>query len=1135
MTTEITLHPTKTTGAELRRTVRVIRGYMRRSKARRALRDRSETAVGILQAQQEATIDGILVIGNDGRILSMNRRFQELWDFPPEVLQFKHRDGLMPLALQRVRDPEIFRTLVDQINTASEQIRTDDRVELIDGRVLSRTTVPVRTNGEVVGRAWYFRDITEYVESDRLRESLFRITEISRSARDLDELFTSLHNIVGELMDATNFYIALQDDKGMLSFPIFIDEMDVPPLGTYVVSGLTGWVLRTGQPLLANPKTVEDMVARGEIEDIGAPSVDWLGVPLRSGTKSIGALVVQSYRESVRYSERDKEILMFVSQHVANAIEQKAREEALRESEIRYRQMFWNNQAVKLVIDPETGAIVDANPAACGFYGYTEDELRMRSIVEINVQEPNQVQEALSTAATQMQGYFNFRHRLASGEVRDVEVYSGPIEVKGRKLLYSIIHDVTERKRAEKGLRRSEEHFRSLIENASDMIAIVDVQGTIHYSSPSVNRVLGYDPKKTIGSNIFDFAHPEDAPAAARALTEAFESQTVSQAVEIRVRQRDGSWKFLDGLAHRLEADSSERLVVNCRDVTERKLAEQALLTHSAAMEASMDGIAILNEKGDFTYVNHAFLKLFGYRNRHDVLGQSFALLHHRRKLPEVIRKIIPAFLSNGEWRGVSTGRTRDGRTVPVEVSLTRIGAGSAVCVVRDITERTLAEEQITHLAYHDALTGLPNRLLFKDRLDVAISHAQRDKEKLAVLFLDLDRFKIINDSLGHDAGDYLLQEVARRISACVRESDTVSRLGGDEFTVLLPALRSADDAARVARKILESLREPVEIQERPYYVTTSIGIALFPDDGSQGEALLKNADTAMYQAKEHGRNNYQLFNALINAKAEERLELESGLRRALVAQEFILHYQPIVRAQNGHIHGFEALIRWNDPNVSGLVPPGTFIPIAEASGLMQQIGEWVLDVACSQVQEWQKRGFTNLSLAVNLSVSQLHHRSLVQRIRETLERTGMPPHLLEMEITESSAMQNPIANIAVLQELKNLGIRISLDDFGIGHSSLGHLKDLPIHTVKIDQSFIRDMTADDRTRGIVAAIIAMAHTMGMTVVAEGVELELQRAYLREKKCDLMQGYLFQRPLDATAFEEMLLKHARETGQWTIS
>lgn len=1132
----MTTHPTtraesQSRATQLRRSTDVVRAFLRRARERRERKRAEAIAAGIVSAQHDATLDGMVVIANDGTIISANSRFWELWGIPPAA----HEDALVELAMQRTRAPERFKTLVCNISeNAEEQIRTEDQIELVDGRVLSLTSVPVRAGGKIVGRAWDFRDVTDQVEADRLRSSLFRIAEISRSAKDLDELFVSLHKIIGELMDATNFYIALQDEQGLLSFPIFIDEMDVPPVGKTAAGGLTGWVLRNGKPLLANPETVEAMVERGEIEDIGAPSVDWLGVPLRSGSNAIGALVVQSYRESVRYTERDKEILVFVSQHVANAIEQKAREEALRESEIRYRQMFWNNQAVKLVIDPATGAIVDANPAASGFYGYSEEELRTKSILDINVLDANQIKEAMAEAAKQQQGYFNFRHRLASGEIRDVEVYSGPIEVRGRKLLYSIIHDVTERKRAERGLRRSEEHFRSLIENASDMIAIVDVQGTIHYSSPSVHRVLGYDPRKTIGSNIFDFAHPDDAPPAARALTEAFEGQAVSQAVEIRVRHRDGTWRYLDGLAHRLEADSSERLVVNCRDVTERKVAEQALLTHSAAMEASMDGIAILSEKGEFTYVNHAFLKLYGYRNRHDLIGQSFALLSHRRTLPRVIREIIPTFLSQGEWRGSTQGKTRDGRTFPIELSLTRIGAGSAVCVVRDITERTLAEEQIKHLAYHDALTGLPNRLLFKDRVDVAISHAQRERHKLAVLFLDLDRFKVINDSLGHDAGDHLLQEVARRIADCVRESDTVSRLGGDEFTVLLTALHSGNDAARIARKILESLRAPVTINDRDLYVTTSIGIALYPDDGTQGETLLKNADTAMYLAKEHGRNNYQLFNAAINARAEERLELENGLRRALANHEFVLHYQPILNLRTGRIYGVEALVRWNDPISGTLVPPATFIPIAEATGTMQQIGEWALEHACVEMRRLDSRGFNNLMLAVNLSVSQLQQTSLVARITEILQRAGMPPRLLELEITESGAMQNPDANIAVLHELKKLGMRVSLDDFGIGYSSLGHLKNLPIDTLKIDQSFIRDLDTDEQTRAIVAAIIAMGHTMKLNVVAEGVELESQRAFLNDKRCDLLQGYLFQRPLPAEQLELLLLQHATETGQWNI-
>ena len=447
------------------------------------------------------------------------------------------------------------------------------------------------------------------------------------------------------------------------------------------------------------------------------------------------------------------------------------------------------------------------------------------------------------------------------------------------------------------------------------------------------------------------------------------------------------------------------------------------------------------------------------------------------------------------------------------------------VCVVRDVTERTYAEEQIKHLAYHDALTGLPNRLLFKDRLTVALSHAQRGHERLAVLFLDLDRFKVINDSLGHTAGDQLLQAVAWRIQSCVRESDTVARLGGDEFTLLLPQLTHSEDAARVAQKILQAVQHPFTVEGRELFITTSVGISLYPEDGEEAETLIKNADTAMYQAKAEGRDNYQLFNALVNAKALLRISLEHGLRRALLNDELVVYYQPIVDLRSLKITGLEALLRWQHPEL-GLIPPSDFIPLAENTGMMPPIGLWVLRTACMQTKAWHDRGFNSISLAVNLSVTQLQQLDLVESVRRVLVETELPPEFLELEITESSAMQNPEHSARTLYELKKLGLRISLDDFGTGHSSLSYLKRFPIDTLKIDQSFVRDITTDPDTAAIVSAIIAMTHSLRLKVIAEGVEYPEQANLLNQYGCDQMQGFFVKSPVPAAELERLLL----ETG-----
>ncbi|MGZ8868325.1 MAG: PAS domain S-box protein, partial [Thermoanaerobaculia bacterium] len=1136
--------------------------------------DELRTTIAILEAQQEATLDGILVVGRDRRILSFNRRFTEIWGIPTALTSSTGEQRMLLHAQESVVDADAFLRNVEELYQTPLAIQEAEPIELKDGRTLSRTSVPVMTrDGAVTGRAWYFRDITESRRSEKLQSALFRISQLSRESQDLPSFYAAVHSVVGELMDATNFYIAEYDATAdILTFPYFVDQFDPAPEGRPPGRTLTAYVLRTGQPVLITPEGFEALEEKGEVELIGAPSVDWLGVPLKTGERTWGVIGAQTYDERRRYTRHDEEVLRFVSEHVASAIEQKRKEEALRESERRYRQMFENTRAVQIIIDPATGAIVDANMAACDFYGYMLEELRSMKIWNINVLGEVRVKEEMRNAAQQESSYFAFQHMRANGEIRDVEVHSGPIEVEGRPLLYSIVHDVTERKRTERALQQSEEKYRSIFDHASVGILQSTRDGHLITANSTLAKMLGYDSVDDLLQ--VDMTRDVWFSSSEREyLFRKFEPRGWASDVEVRWKRKDGTpiWiqvsahiirsgtgaAFYEGfvydISNRKAAEESfaaanmqrkavldaatrvsiiatdpagtitvfnsgaERLLgytasdmIGVRslldihdggevasrgadlsaalrrpvgpfevlvhgvtmeeveerewtyvkasgdrrtflvsvtplrgeraeitgflhvgtDITERKQAEEMLRQQSAAMTASMDGIGIVNEELQFTHVNDALAKLYGYPRAQAMMGHSLIELYEGADRERLASSIVPAVKSRGRWRGEATGRRRDGFSFPQEISLTAIDEGGIVCVVRDITERTYAEEQIKHLAYHDALTGLPNRLLFKDRLSVALSHAQRDSSKVAVLFLDLDRFKVINDSLGHNVGDQLLQAVSTRVQSCVRESDTVARLGGDEFTMLLAALARSEDAAVVAQKVLEAIRYPFHIEGREFFTTTSIGISVYPEDGTDASTLIKNADTAMYQAKEQGRDNYQLFNAFVNAKALQRIAMEHGLRKALVNDEFEIHYQPIFDLRSGRISGMEALLRWTHAEM-GRIPPNVFIPVAEATGMMVPIGMWCMRTACAQVRQWQLAGYRNLSLAVNLSVSQLQQGDLVERVREVLQETGLPPHLLELEITESSAMQSPEAIARTLAELKAMGVRISLDDFG--------------------------------------------------------------------------------------------------------
>ena len=440
---------------------------------------------------------------------------------------------------------------------------------------------------------------------------------------------------------------------------------------------------------------------------------------------------------------------------------------------------------------------------------------------------------------------------------------------------------------------------------------------------------------------------------------------------------------------------------------------------------------------------------------------------------------------------------------------------------IRYNIERKRAEVEIQKLAYYDTLTGLPNRLLFTDRLRQAIIMAERDQKKVALLFLDLDHFKRINDSLGHAYGDRLLKITADRIHSCLRTSDTVARLGGDEFVVILPMIGCSDDVPKITNKILEKLMLPVKLEEHEVYTSASIGVALYPDDGISVDDLLKNADIAMYQAKEHGRSNIQFFSSGMNEKAANRQLIETSLRQAIARQEFYLEYQPQFDIRSRTIIGFEALIRWRHPT-NGVTPPDFFIPIAEETGLILPIGEWVLRAACLQAKIWLDRGFDWIRIAVNISARQFKQENFVTKIKDILRETGLPAQHLELELTESAVMEHADHNILVLNELKALGIKLAIDDFGTGYSSLSYLKHFPIDRLKIDRTFVRDIKTDSDDAAIAEAIIVMAHSLNLCVVAEGVEHEDQFDFFHSRRCDELQGFLMSHPLSVYDATELL-------------
>jgi len=471
-----------------------------------------------------------------------------------------------------------------------------------------------------------------------------------------------------------------------------------------------------------------------------------------------------------------------------------------------------------------------------------------------------------------------------------------------------------------------------------------------------------------------------------------------------------------------------------------------------------------------------------------------------------------------------TTFNRKDGTSYPAECKLQLVepkGSDSEILLwVQDLTERKQMENTIRQMAYYDSLTGLPNRNLLNDRLAVALANSSRNNQKVAILFLDLDHFKTINDSLGHETGDQLLQQVSLRIKRVLRKQDTIARMGGDEFIILIPGLTETDHTARLAEKILDAITPVFKIGDNELYIGCSIGISIFPDDGTEIKTLLKNSDLAMYRAKEKGRNTFQLYTPSMNFKAMERLAVEKNLRKALDREEFELYYQPKINLESGQIAGMEALIRWDSPEL-GMVMPSQFIHIAEETRLIIQMGHWVLLTACRQAKQWQSEGLPQIPISVNLSVVQFTHPNLVSEINKVINQTNTQPHNLELEITESVLMQDTTLAVSILNKLSELGIKISIDDFGTGFSSLNYLKNLPIDYLKIDQTFIKDFNLQTNS-AITKAIVTLAQSLNMKTIAEGVETEEQKKFLKELNCDEAQGYLFSKPLPKDEMGELL-------------
>ena len=736
--------------------------------------------------------------------------------------------------------------------------------------------------------------------------------------------------------------------------------------------------------------------------------------------------------------------------------------------------------------------------------------------------------------------YINVRYIREDGQIVQV-LQSTDLDVGGSKEPHFVnrFEDITDWEQTAKNKQDFESRTRYLFENNPNPMWIYDL-ATLKFlavNQAAINH-YGYSEEEFLSMTLQDIRPAEDIPMLLEALSKVSLGFSVPEVW--RHRKKDGTQIFVEVSAHTLDYQNHKCELILINDITKKMQAEEALkraeAKYRSIFENAIEGIFQSTVDGKFLMSNPMLAKIYGYDSPEDLIANLTDIKEQLYVDPQCRWELIKLLEAQEEVKFFESEVYRkDGSIIWTSENVHAIYdiAGHILYfegTVEDITAGKRAKAEIEHLAFHDSLTDLPNRVLFRDRLSTALVNASVQLQiyldhhdfaaiksippLLAVLFLDLDRFKLVNDTMGHAAGDRLLIEVAKRLSECMIENTFLARMGGDEFMIFVPELQSVESIQQFAQLILQSFESPFFVEEMALYIGTSIGISLYPNDGMDEETLMKNADTAMFRAKERGRNHYQLYNHAIGAKVKEYVAIENGIRQALDRSEFQVFYQPQINLVTGEIDCMEALARWLHPEL-GWVPPNQFIPAAEEHGLIVRLGEWILRTACTQNRLWQREGLPPIRMAVNFSAKQFQVVDLCDRIMQILVETDLDPQYLELEITESLVMQDQNTTIAMLKQLQTRGMSVSIDDFGTGYSSLSYLRLLPVSKVKIDASFIRETPQNKDDAAITSAIIAMAHNLNLTAIAEGVERKEQLEFLRSHNCDAVQGYLFSRPVPA--------------------
>lgn len=967
---------------------------------------------------------------------------------------------------------------------------------------VSLTVSPVRdSTGTIVGASTVARDI-----SDR------KIVEESLRASEQQH----------RLLFKSNPVPMWVFDRNSLRF-LAVNGAAVRQYG-YSESEFLAMTIKDIRPSEDIPSLLEDL----ERQQSGLQEPDHWRHRRKDGT----LIDVEIVAHDVTYMEHDGELV------AAHDVTDRLRAQVLlQDSEAKYRVLFEDSSDAYWLLSSD--GYVDCNAASLKMFGFSD---KKEFTHPADVSPPNQADGTPSRLAADARianafsdgsETFEWLHQRKNGEVFPAEVRLSALHLGGRKLLMATVRDITERKRSEEALTFKSALLEAESETTLDGILAVDENDRIILANRQLGAHFGIpqemlDTKDDRTLLKFVTQQIEDSDTFLQRIGYLYDHPTERSTDEIRLK----SGKIFERYSAPL-VDSGHRhrgRIWYFHDITKRRAMENAVReaeeNYRTIFENAVIGIFRATPDGRPVTVNRALAKIHGYDTPDELFAEISNAGAQLFVNPEDMVNLVAGAVAGGTLGAeveIYT-KTRTRRWILVNVQAVYDADGNLTYVdgtTEDITDRKLAEERIELLAYYDSLTGLPNRSLFHERIAKALVRAQGTRWKVAVLFMDLDRFKFINDSLGHTIGDLLLKEIAGRLTQCVRREDTVARIGGDEFVILMTEVDEARDVEVAAARILEELSSTFVINGYSLHASCSIGISLFPENGCDRETLIRYADQAMFAAKENGRNAYQFFSTELNDEIQRRTTVERDLRMALERSELFLEYQPQMVIQTGNLAGFEVLLRWRHPE-KGSVSPEQFIEIAENTGLILPIGEWVLRTACNQAKHWLEMGLLRVPVAVNISAVQFRQDNFCDLIARVLEETGLPPKLLELELTESLLLSNRDSMLSVLHQLRQMGIGLAIDDFGTGYSSLSYLKQFHVQKLKIDRSFVRDLTTDADDAAITTAIIDMAKNLNLRVIAEGVERTGQLEFLREHRCDEIQGYIFSRPLTAAKTEELL-------------